>query len=440
MQLDAFTYSDLSIFHRDETYSVFHKLDFTTTIGGRLALEDVFRNPHSQLEDILSTQEAIQIILNNLDQWPSGITNGTILMIEKFLGYQLDPVPKKTTAFECYLYRVVHLSDYSRITFSIGHFQTFLKVMHQLCGLLNKPNAPQNLKAIVSKIKRLLSPQPVQQLLSKKADESFSVMENVSNGGFFHQQFRSQLFELIDIFSQLDAWYSMAVAMKSFKLNFPLFIKQDQPVLEASGLYHILLDKPMPYNIKMDPSTNFIFLTGANMAGKSTFIKAVGLSVFLAHLGMGVPALNFKLSLFDGILSNINVTDNLVKGESYFYNEVQRIKHTILKINDGKKWLVLIDELFKGTNIQDAMRCSTEVVQGLIRINQALFVLSTHLYEIGESLQKFPNISFNYFETLFEDEQLKFSYQLKEGISNDRLGYHILKREGVVDLLQSLGK
>ena len=196
----------------------------------------------------------------------------------------------------------------------------------------------------------------------------------------------------------------------------------------------------MPYNIKMDPSTNFIFLTGANMAGKSTFIKAVGLSVFLAHLGMGVPALNFKLSLFDGILSNINVTDNLVKGESYFYNEVQRIKHTILKINDGKKWLVLIDELFKGTNIQDAMRCSTEVVQGLIRINQALFVLSTHLYEIGESLQKFPNISFNYFETLFEDEQLKFSYQLKEGISNDRLGYHILKREGVVDLLQSLGK
>ena len=100
----------------------------------------------------------------------------------------------------------------------------------------------------------------------------------------------------------------------------------------------------------------------------------------------------------------------------------------------------MIDELFKGTNIQDAMRCSTEVIEGLIKIHQTLFILSTHLYEIGESLQQFPNISFNYFETIFKDDQLQFSYQLKQGISNDRLGYHILKREGVVELLQSLGK
>lgn len=440
MQLDAYTYSDLSIFHRDEAYSVFHKLDFTTTIGGSAVLEDLFKNPHSTLDEILSTQQTIQLILKNLEQWPLGITNGTILMIEKFLGYQLDPVPKKTTVFDCYLYRVVHLSDYARISFAMVHFQTFFKVLNQLCIILDDNNAPTFLKTLVAKIKHLLSSQVIQKLIHKNEGEPYTIEENVSNGGFFHQQYRDQLFELIDIFSQLDAWYSMASAMKHFNLYFPTFINVNQPVLEAKGLYHLLLAKPEPYDISMDPQSNFIFLTGANMAGKSTFIKAVGLAVFLAHLGMGVPAGSFTLSLFDGILSNINVTDNLVKGESYFYNEVQRIKHTILKINDNKKWLVLIDELFKGTNIQDAMRCSTEVIQGLIRINQALFILSTHLYEIGEALQQFPNISFNYFETLFEDDQLRFSYQLKQGISNDRLGYHILKREGVVDLLQSLGK
>jgi DNA mismatch repair ATPase MutS len=440
MQLDAYTYSDLSIFHRDENYSVFHKLDFTTTIGGSAALEEVFRNPYRKYEDILSSQQAIQLILNNLDQWPSGITNGTILMLEKFIAYQLDPTPKKTTVFECYTYRIVHLSDYSRITFSIVHLQTFFKVMNSLCKLFNNDDAPSMLKSMFERINKLISLTTVQQFLNKKEGESFSIVENVTYGGFFHQQYRTQIFELIEIFSQLDALYSMAVAMKHFDLHFPVFLQKDEPILEANGLYHLLLDNPEPYNISMDPQTNFIFLTGANMAGKSTFIKAVGLSVFLAHLGMGVPATSFTLSLFDGILSNINVTDNLIKGESYFYNEVQRIKHTILKINDGKKWLVLIDELFKGTNIQDAMRCSSEVIQGLIRINQALYILSTHLYEIGEDLQRFPNISFNYFETLFQDDQLKFSYQLKEGISNDRLGYHILKREGVVDLLQSLGK
>ena len=174
------------------------------------------------------------------------------------------------------------------------------------------------------------------------------------------------------------------------------------------------------------------------MAGKSTFIKAVGSAVYLAHLGMGVPAEEMRLTLFNGILSNINVVDNIVKGESYFFNEVQRIKNTIIKINDGKKWLVLIDELFKGTNVQDAMKCSSTVIKGLIKIKSSLFILSTHLYEIGEELKAYPNISFRFFETNVKEDQLEFNYQLKEGISNDRLGYLILRREKVVDLLEGL--
>ena len=174
------------------------------------------------------------------------------------------------------------------------------------------------------------------------------------------------------------------------------------------------------------------------MAGKSTFIRAVGTAMYLAHIGMGVPAKEMKLSLFDGLLSNINVMDNIVKGESYFYNEVQRIKATVQKISDGRNWLILIDELFKGTNVQDAMKCSTAVIEGLLKMQQSVFILSTHLYEIGEPLKKYPNIVFNYFETVVVNDRLVFNYQLKEGISNDRLGYIILKNEGVVDMLQRL--
>ena len=155
-------------------------------------------------------------------------------------------------------------------------------------------------------------------------------------------------------------------------------------------------------------------------------------------MGMGVPAKSMELSLFDGLLSNINVVDNVVKGESYFFNEVQRIKNTILKINDGRKWLILIDELFKGTNVQDAMKCSTVVIEGLIKIKSSLFILSTHLYEIGEILKNYSNIDFKYFETNVEGEQLSFNYNLKDGISNDRLGYLILKREKVIELLENL--
>jgi DNA mismatch repair ATPase MutS len=245
--------------------------------------------------------------------------------------------------------------------------------------------------------------------------------------------------KLVTIYGQLDAWYAMAFANHTLKLSTPDFIEQFEPSINAKGLRHIMLAEPVAYDLTMDKNANFIFLTGANMAGKSTLIKAIGLSVYLSHLGMGVPAKQMQLTLFDGILTNINVEDNLVKGESYFFNEVKRIRETIIKITNGKRWLVLIDEIFKGTNIQDAMKCSTAVIKGLIKMHNGLFILSTHLYEIGEELKTLPSISFKYFETQLINNELFFSYQLKDGISQDRIGYLILQKEGVTKLLDDIG-
>jgi DNA mismatch repair ATPase MutS len=84
------------------------------------------------------------------------------------------------------------------------------------------------------------------------------------------------------------------------------------------------------------------------------------------------------------------------------------------------------------------MKCSLTVINGLIKIKNSLFILSTHMYEIADELKNYPNISFRFFETNVRDEQLEFSYQLKEGISEDRIGYVILKREKVVDMLEKL--
>jgi DNA mismatch repair ATPase MutS len=255
---------------------------------------------------------------------------------------------------------------------------------------------------------------------------------------FIRYRFKLLFYELIDLYSILDAWYGMAMAVKQFKLIFPHFVESDQPVLVVDGLYHILVEKAVAYDVTLGEQKNFIFLTGANMAGKSTFIRAVGISLFLAHLGMGVPAESMKVSLFEGILTNINVKDNVIKGESFFYNEVMRIKNTILKVSDKRRWLVLIDELFKGTNIQDAMKCSTAVIKGLVKIRKSLFILSTHLYEIGEELKGQENIEFKYFQTEVVGDELKFNYKILDGISNDRLGYFILKSERVTDLLDNI--
>jgi DNA mismatch repair ATPase MutS len=285
---------------------------------------------------------------------------------------------------------------------------------------------------------QLLRETPLQRLSDTKKGELFSLSQNLYFAFHLHGLYKNDTLELIEIFYRLDAWYSMAMAVKTYNLCFPEFVETEQPIIYGKGLYHLLLHHPIPYNVEMNPEHNFLFLTGANMAGKSTFIKSVGSAVFLAHIGMGVPAEEMKLTLFNGLLTNINVVDNIAKGESFFFNEVQRIKNTIQKINNGKKWLVLIDELFKGTNVQDAMKCSSTVIKGLIKIKNSLFILSTHLYEIGDELRVYPNISFKYFETNVKGDQLEFSYQLKEGISNDRFGYLILKKEKVVDMLEKL--
>jgi DNA mismatch repair ATPase MutS len=324
------------------------------------------------------------------------------------------------------------------VKYSVRHIADFYRGLKKLAKLLSSAELPGGLQYYIDRISKVLREEPLNKLADTPPATRFTRQENLYYAHHLRVQYRNATLEAVDIFSRLDAWYSMAVAVKTFGLHFPKFREGNQPYFEATGLYHILLQHPIAYDLVMDPAQNFLFLTGANMAGKSTLIKAIGSSVFLAHMGMGVPAQGMELSVFDGLLSNINVADNIVKGESYFYNEVQRIKTTINKINDGKKWLVLIDELFKGTNVQDAMKCSLTVIKGLIKIKNSLFILSTHLYEIGEELKQHPNISFKYFETEVSEEQLQFSYQLKEGISNDRIGYVILKREKVVELLEKL--
>jgi DNA mismatch repair protein MutS len=438
MEIDNTTYEDLSLFNKEEEFSIFHKLDFTRTRGGKDTLLEYFSNPFSKLEPIRATQQILALILARMEEWPTSISNGTIMVMERFYETQIDDIPHGQNLPAALAYKIFHGPDYAMVRYSVGHFGDFVRGMGQIANLLSVPECPPLLAELLEKARRLLDEDILRQLAKIGAGSKPNPVEVIYFGHYIRHRFKTAMVTLIDIHNRLDAWFSMAVAVQRYQLSFPVFLEQEDPRLEAERLYHLLLPKPVAYDIRLDRNANFVFLTGANMAGKSTFIRSVGVVVFLAHLGMGVPAKAMQLTIFDGILSNINVVDNINKGESFFFNEVQRIRNTLEKIGTQKKWLVLIDELFKGTNVQDAMKCSSTVIKGLIRIRRSLFILSTHLYEIGEELREYPNILFNYFETTVKDDQLEFSYQLRPGISNDRIGYLILKREKVVEMLEKL--
>lgn len=438
MQVDKTTLSDLSIFHAEEEQSVFHHIDFTKTIGGRDTLRHLLSNPLSSIEDITETQQVVKAIMGVHQHWPEKISNGTVMVIGRFYETAITDIPVGTNAINAFVYKLMNGPDYSVLRYSVTHCIDFVQGLRMIQSLFNGYTLPALLENHFQRINKLLDVPAVQKMMTVDTKQPMPPHKVLEHGRFLRWHFKKGLNELLDIYNMLDAWYGMAIACKTHQLQFPEFVAQEHPLLEATGLYHPLLTTPVAYSVGLIPEKNFLFLTGANMGGKSTFIKAVGVATYLAHAGMGVPAQNMKLTLFHGLLSNIQMADNIIKGESYFYNEVQRVRKTIEKINDGKKWLILIDELFKGTNVQDAMKCSTSVIEGLRKMKNTLFILSTHLYEIGEGLQQYSNIQFRYFETKIEDDQLVFSYQLKEGVSNDRLGYLILKREGVVEMLEQL--
>ncbi|CAN5901858.1 MutS family DNA mismatch repair protein [soil metagenome] len=438
MEIDKTTLNDLAIFNAEEEFSIFNYLDQTLTSNGKEQLRRSLRTPLNCIEDINGIQQTLQLILEKQLAWPKQISNGSIMVVERFYDANIDLIPASPSSFAAYSYKLLHGPDFSLVKYSVLHCFDFIRGLQQLVKEFLKEESPAPFKKILLAIKKITGHEVFRIVSSNQKASDLSLSQTLQLGHFILYKFKVNMHSLLHMHAQLDAWYGMAMAVKKFDLSFPEFAVSEQPFVEVTGLYHLLLHNATAYDVIMNRQTNFLFLTGANMAGKSTFIKSVGISVFLAHIGMAVPAKKMELSLFDGMLSNINVIDNIAKGESYFFNEVQRIKSTIQKVNDGRKWLILIDELFKGTNVQDAMKCSSAVIEGLLKIKNSLFILSTHLYEIAEALKVHPNINFNYFETMVENDQLLFNYQLKKGISNDRFGYLILKKEGVVNMLENL--
>lgn len=435
MQIDQTTLTDLAILSNNDEESIFQIFNHTQTNGGRFYLHQLITNPLSSIDKIIDTQSTLKHLQNIKESMPLTISNGTIMVMEKFYDTALDSYPSNCNSFNCFLYSVFSKADYALSKYSLQHFLQFIKGVKKIETILNSSSSSL-INFWCQKINLHTKKKWVDALTKTDNVDKFSKQQTLKYSSLLRNSFKQDCFELIEIYCQIDAYLSVVETMNYNEFAFPSFQQSSCPIINAKQLWHPLLSNATAYDVVLRKEENFLFLTGANMAGKSTFIKAIGVSVYLSHLGFPVPCKNLQLSYFDGLLSNINIVDNIFKNESYFFNEVKRIKSTVEKINDNKNWLILIDELFKGTNIQDAMKCSLTVIKGLQKKQNALFVLSTHLYEIGEELKTHSNIQFKYFETAINNGELAFSYQLKNGISNDKLGYLILEREGVVDILK----
>jgi DNA mismatch repair ATPase MutS len=171
------------------------------------------------------------------------------------------------------------------------------------------------------------------------------------------------------------------------------------------------------------------------MAGKTTYLKAVAVAAYLAHVGMGVPARGFRLTPLDAVFSSIAPEESLREGLSYFMAEVRRVREVASSVAHGRRVLVVFDEVFRGTNVKDALDASLMVIRGFSRIPHCRSLFSSHLVELGEDLAHEPGIRFSCFAGELREGRAVYSYRLRDGVSDQRFGLHLLEQEGVHRLL-----
>lgn len=226
------------------------------------------------------------------------------------------------------------------------------------------------------------------------------------------------------------------ISFATFRFNHPAYCLpelNEEPVIAAEQLGHPLLSgSPCVLNDFLpDPEEKVVVLTGANMSGKSTFLRSLGVNLVLAYAGAPVYARTFRCSL-TGVWSSMRVTDSLRDDTSYFYAEVKRLSLIMEQLRQGKKLIILLDEILKGTNSADKLYGSTGLVQEFLE-HDCLCVIATHDLELGKLEEKHKGQVSNYcFESTINGNKLQFDYRLQKGIAQNKNATFLMRREGLI--------
>ncbi|MDN3548839.1 MutS-related protein [Mucilaginibacter aquaedulcis] len=252
---------------------------------------------------------------------------------------------------------------------------------------------------------------------------------------------RDKMEKLMGLLYELDVYLAVAVVARRNGFCYAKALPKEENAMYINGLCHPCIKNATGNYVTFHADSNVTFLTGANMAGKSTLMKSAGIAVYLAHMGFPVAAKSMSFSVKDGLYSSINVPDDLGLGYSHFYAEVLRVKKIAEDVATGKTLFVIFDELFKGTNVKDAYDATLAISEAFSGKRDSFFIISTHITEVGKMLrERCGNFRFTYLPTIMNGSKPQYSYQLNEGVSEDRHGMTIIENEGILELIKEMPK
>ena len=481
------TYSyDLDLFGEG---SLFQYLNRTTTFVGREFLAKKLLNTNNIVAAVIDKIQEVLTELNSRIDWRHNfiatghscpITNEDNKKIKYWIDEPVYFITRKFFRILVILLPVLTISFFSLLILGISHYSWFaclaLTQLFIASVLMRRTNKEQRivseeLKILknYSRLIRLIENESFNSEILKKLQkdlqtdtvhaktafkklikiiDAFDTRLNIFAGLILNATLMWDLYSLmrlerwkvkygqnikqwINVVAEFDLYCSMA----NYSYNNPDFVYpkvSDQTILDSEELGHPLIPrlKRVNNNLKIEHPGEINIITGANMAGKSTFLRTVGVNLILAMNGMPVCAKKFNFRLMN-LFSGMRTADSLKENESYFYAELKRLKNIIEKLQQGNASFVLLDEILKGTNSVDKAEGSWKFVEHLIKL-KATGIVATHDLTLCELEKNYPdNIKNKCFEVEIDADKIKFDYELRSGVTQNMNASLLMRQMGI---------
>ena len=239
----------------------------------------------------------------------------------------------------------------------------------------------------------------------------------------------------------VEAWFKVIAffdaynSLGNFAFNHPEYsfpmISDEKTVLKSKDAGHPLLnsEKRVLNNFQIDRE-QFLIITGANMAGKSTFLRTVSLQIVMANVGLPVCASEMNYTPIR-LITSMRTSDSLTDDESYFFSELKRLKFIVDEIQKNHYFIVL-DEILKGTNSTDKAKGSRKFVDKLVA-SKSIGIIATHDLSLCDAAKDLPQVQNFYFDAEIINDELHFDYKFKKGICQNMNASFLLKKMRIVE-------
>ncbi|MEG1728067.1 MAG: hypothetical protein RR280_00800 [Bacteroidaceae bacterium] len=334
-------------------------------------------------------------------------------------------------------------SDYGKKQVILAKYAKLLKRFE---GLKAKSQQLQTMQQCLD-IEGLKASARLQQFSSalNNLDQRNNILVSVILDGLFCWQIRTviriekwkhqnatYLLPWLNTLGELESLCSLATfAYNHPETHYPLIVSQPFQFM-GKALRHPLmpLNDCITNSVKIPASPYFVIVTGANMAGKSTYLRTIGVNYLLACTG--APICGEEVSIYPApLITSLRTSDSLADGESYFFAELKRMKQILDRLQKGESLFILLDEILRGTNSKDKQKGSFAFISQLIQLH-ANGIIATHDTQLGKLVEDFPHQISNYrFEADICDNELIFSYKMREGVASNMNACFLMKKMGI---------